>query len=68
MACGSPEAARVIAAAAGEGIAAAYAEARDAMAARYEEDLRRVRAGKLGHYLGADGLAERVANLRAFVL
>ncbi|MCZ8397951.1 SMI1/KNR4 family protein [Achromobacter ruhlandii] len=68
VACGSPEAARVIAAAAGEGIAAAYAEACDAMAARYEEDLRRVRAGKLGHYLGADGLAERVANLRAFVL
>lgn len=68
VACGSPEAARVIAAAAGEGIAAAYAEARDAMATRYEEDLRRVRAGKLGHYLGADGLAERVANLRAFVL
>jgi hypothetical protein len=68
VACGSPEAARVIAAAAGEGIAAAYAEARAAMAARYEEDLRRVRAGKLGHYLGADGLAERVANLRAFVL
>ena len=49
-------------------VTAAYAEARDAMAARYEEDLRRVRAGKLGHYLGADGLAERVANLRAFVL
>lgn len=45
---------------------AAYAEARDAMLTRYEEDLRRVRAGKLGHYLGTDGLAERIANLRAF--
>jgi hypothetical protein len=36
------------------------------MLTRYEEDLRRVRAGKLVHYLGADGLAERIANLRAF--
>jgi hypothetical protein len=38
------------------------------MANSYEEDLRRVRAGKLGHYLGAEGLAERVANLRNFSL
>lgn len=68
VACGAPDVARQIVAAGGEGVAAAYAEARDAMLARYEEDLRRVRAGKLGHYLGADGLAERVANLRAFVL
>lgn len=68
VACGAPDVARQVVAAGGEGVAAAYAEARDAMLARYEEDLRRVRAGKLGHYLGADGLAERVANLRAFVL
>lgn len=66
VACGAPDAARLIVAAGGEGMAAAYAEARDAMLTRYEEDLRRVRAGKLGHYLGADGLAERIANLRAF--
>ncbi|MGE6920228.1 SMI1/KNR4 family protein [Achromobacter kerstersii] len=68
VACGSPEAARLVAAACGDGIAAAFVEVRDAMANSYEEDLRRVRAGKLGHYLGADGLAERVANLRAFSL
>ncbi|WP_241133354.1 SMI1/KNR4 family protein [Achromobacter insuavis] len=68
VACGAPDVARQVVAVAGEGIAAAYAEARDVMLTRYEEDLRRVRAGKLGHYLGADGLAERVANLRAFVL
>ncbi|WYX18218.1 SMI1/KNR4 family protein [Achromobacter xylosoxidans] len=66
VACGAPDAARLIVAAGGEGMGAAYAEARDAMLTRYEEDLRRVRAGKLGHYLGADGLAERIANLRAF--
>ncbi|MEN4920173.1 SMI1/KNR4 family protein [Achromobacter spanius] len=68
VACGSPEAARLVAQACGEGIAAAYAEVRDSMASKYQEDLRRVRAGKLGHYLGADGLAARVANLREFSL
>lgn len=68
VACGSPEAARLVAKACGDGIEAAYAEVRDSMAKRYEEDLRRVRAGKLGHYLGADGLAERVARLREFSL
>ena len=68
VACGSPDAARLVAKAGGEGIAAAFAEARNAMAGSYQEDLRRVRAGKLGHYLGADGLAERVANLQEFSL
>jgi len=68
VACGSPEAARLVAQACGEGIAQAYAEVRDSMATRYQEDLRRVRSGKLGHYLGADGLAARVANLRGFSL
>ncbi|MNL63321.1 hypothetical protein D3C87_1874500 [compost metagenome] len=68
VACGSPEAARLVAAACGDGIAAAFAEVRDSMANSYQEDLHKVRAGKLGHYLGADGLAERVANLRAFSL
>ncbi|KQZ96644.1 SMI1/KNR4 family protein [Achromobacter sp. Root565] len=68
VACGSPEAARLIAHACGEGIAEAYAQVRDSMATRYQEDLKRVRAGKLGHYLGEDGLAARVANLRAFSL
>ncbi|MGV2897493.1 SMI1/KNR4 family protein [Achromobacter sp. AGC78] len=68
VACGAPEAARRVAVACGDGIAAAYAEVRDAMANSYQEDLRKVRAGKLSHYLGADGLAERVANLREFLL
>ena len=45
VACGSPEAARLVAQACGEGIAAAYAEVRDSMANKYQEDLRRVRAG-----------------------
>lgn len=67
-ACGSPEAARLVAQACGDGIAEAYAEVRDSMAGSYQEDLRRVRAGKLSHYLGADGLAERVFNLREFSL
>lgn len=68
VACGSPEAARLVAQACGEGIAGAYAQERDSLASRYQEDLKRVRAGKLGHYLGADGLAARVANLREFSL
>ena len=68
VACGAPEAARRVAQACGDGIAAAYAEVRDSMASRYQEDLRRVRTGKLGHYLGADGLAARVANLQEFSL
>lgn len=68
VACGSPEAARLVAQACGEGLAQAYAQVRDSMATRYQEDLKRVRAGKLGHYLGADGLADRVANLREFSL
>ncbi|MNJ76663.1 hypothetical protein D3C77_739940 [compost metagenome] len=68
VACGSPDAARLVARACGAGIADAYAQARDAMATRYQEDLKRVRAGKLGHYLGADGLAARVENLREFSL
>ncbi|HAP25114.1 MAG TPA: SMI1/KNR4 family protein, partial [Achromobacter sp.] len=68
VACGSPDAARLVAQACGEGIAEAYAQVRDSMATRYQEDLKRVRAGKLGHYLGADGLAARVANLREFAL
>ncbi len=68
VACGSPEAARLIAQACGDGLADAYAQVRDSMASRYQEDLKRVRAGSLGHYLGAEGLAERVANLREFSL
>lgn len=68
VACGAPEAARLVAQAGGEGIVDAYAQVRDSMANRYQEDLKRVRAGKLGHYLGADGLAARVANLREFSL
>lgn len=68
VACGSPEAARLVAQAGGQEVAAAYAEVRDSMANSYQEDLRRVRAGKLGHYLGVDGLAGRVANLQEFSL
>jgi hypothetical protein len=68
VACGSPDAGRLVAEACGEGIADAYAQERDSLASRYQEDLKRVRAGKLGHYLGADGLAARVANLRKFSL
>ena len=68
VACGSPDAARLVAQACGAGIAEVYVQVRDSMASRYQEDLKRVRAGKLGHYLGADGLAARVANLREFSL
>ncbi|MFJ1299156.1 SMI1/KNR4 family protein [Pseudomonadota bacterium AL_CKDN230030165-1A_HGKHYDSX7] len=66
VACGSPEAARLVAQAAGPGITASFEEARASLAADYKESLRRVRTGKLSHYLGEAGLAERLENLKAF--
>lgn len=66
VACGSPESARLVARAAGPGISASFEEARTALAADYKESLRRVRTGKLSHYLGEAGLAERLDNLKTF--
>ncbi|RZL60785.1 MAG: SMI1/KNR4 family protein [Variovorax sp.] len=71
VACGAPASARVIAdacTAAGIDVAAAYDSERDAELAELEESLAEVRDNTLGHYLGAEGLTERIANLRAFVL
>lgn len=70
-ACGAPDSARLIAAAcarAGIDVPAVFAVEREAALAELETTLRKVRAGKLGHYLGPEGLAQRVAHLRAFTL
>lgn len=73
VACGAPASARVIGeACAGVGIdvLSAYATDRDAMLAELETSLARVRdpAQAFGHYLGAEGLAERIAHLQSFTL
>ncbi|WP_266160192.1 hypothetical protein [Dyella silvatica] len=68
VACGSADSARLIARACHDDVSADYAAASQAMRERYEADLCKVQTGKLGHYLGADGLAERIEHLRRFVL
>ena len=71
-ACGAPESALLIAdacARAGiDGLRAAFAMERDAMLAELKTTLRKVRDGKLGHYLGAAGLSERIQRLQGFSL
>ena len=71
VACGAPASARLIAqACARAGIDVAPAFAADCAAAltELEASLLQVRDAKLAHYLGAEGLAERIAHLRSFVL
>lgn len=70
-ACGAPASAHLIAdacAAAGIDVPAAFAIERDAMLRELGATLRDVREGSLGHYLGAEGLAERIEHLEAFRL
>ncbi|OZI63996.1 SMI1/KNR4 family protein [Bordetella genomosp. 1] len=66
VACGSEASARAILGAAPQDLGADYVAARDTLLADYEDALAKVKRGKLGHYLGADGLAERIARLREF--
>lgn len=71
VACGAPASARLIAAACsrvGIDVPAAYELDRDAMLGELESSLARVRDGKLGHYLGAEGLALRIDHLQSFTL
>jgi hypothetical protein len=71
VACGAPAAARVIADAyrkQHEDLPAAFETARSSMLADLESSLAEVRTGKVSHYLGAEGLAERVDHLQRFDL
>jgi hypothetical protein len=45
-----------------------YQAAASSLRADLADSLERVRAGKLGHYLGEAGLAQRIANLDDFAL
>ncbi len=73
VACGAPASARSIAAACmrvGIDVPAAYETDRDALLKELETELAKVRnpAQAYAHYLGAEGLAERIAHLQRFVL
>lgn len=45
-----------------------FANEKAEMIQSLKEDLDKVRKGKLGHYLGEGGLAERIKNIKGFVL
>ena len=70
-ACGAPASAHLIAEAcaqAGIDVPAAFAIERDATLAELQATLLEVREGTHGHYLGAEGLAQRIERLQAFSL
>ena len=70
-ACGAPASAHLIADActqAGIDVPPAFAAERDAMLAELEATLLEVREGSHGHYLGAEGLADRIEHLQTFRL
>ena len=71
VACGAPASARLIAEAcarAGIDVPAAFIVDRDALLAELEGTLMQVRSGSMGHYLGPEGLAERIEHLQSFRL
>ncbi|RZL93633.1 MAG: SMI1/KNR4 family protein [Variovorax sp.] len=71
VACGAPAAARLIAEAYGkehDDLPAAFDAVRNGMLGELETALAEVRTGKVSHYLGAHGLAERVDHLQSFKL
>lgn len=71
VACGAPDAARLIAGAYARthaDLPAAYAAVRDGMLAELESSLVEVHAGRLTHYLGLAGLTKRVDHLQSFEL
>ncbi|MBT2302915.1 SMI1/KNR4 family protein [Variovorax paradoxus] len=71
VACGAPAAARLIADAyrrRRDDLPAAFETVRNNMLAELETSLAEVRTGKVSHYLGANGLAERVDHLQSFSL
>ena len=71
VACGAPAAARVIAdayRATHDDLDPAFEAVRQNMLVDLESSLAEVRTGKRSHYLGAEGLAERVDHLQSFTL
>ncbi|MBB4220173.1 SMI1/KNR4 family protein [Variovorax guangxiensis] len=70
-ACGAPASAHLIAdacAKAGIDVSPAFVAERDAMLLELETALAKMRGGKYGHYLGQEGLAERIEHLQTFRL
>lgn len=70
-ACGAPASAHLIAdacAKAGIDVPAAFIAERDAMLLELETALAKMQGGKYGHYLGQEGLAERIDHLQTFSL
>lgn len=70
-ACGAPASAHLIAdacAKAGIDVAPAFVAERDAMLLDLEGSLAKMQGGKYGHYLGQEGLAERIDHLQTFRL
>jgi len=70
-ACGAPASAHLIAdacAKAGIDVPAAFIAERDAMLLELENSLAKMQGGKYGHYLGQEGLAERIDHLQTFSL
>jgi len=70
-ACGAPASAHLIAEAcakAGIDVPAAFIAERDAMLLELENSLAKMQGGKYGHYLGQEGLAERIDHLQTFSL
>jgi hypothetical protein len=70
-ACGAPASAHLIAdacAQAGIDVPPAFVADRDAMLLELETTLAKARDGSLGHYLGPEGLAERIGHLQTFRL
>ncbi len=71
VACGAPASARLIGEAcarAGTDVPAAFEVDRAALLAELEATLVRVHTDSFSHYLGAEGLAARIAHLRKFAL
>jgi hypothetical protein len=71
VACGAPASAHLIADACAEtgiDVPPAFVADRDAMLLELETTLVKVRDGSLGHYLGPEGLAERIEHLQTFRL
>jgi hypothetical protein len=70
-ACGAPASAHLIAGAcakAGIDVPPAFVAERDAMLLELETALAKMQDGKYGHYLGQEGLAERIEHLQTFRL
>lgn len=66
-ACGAPDSARLAAArCTGDDLKKSFEQTKSALLKSLEKDLKLVRAKKLGHYLGEEGLALRVSNLKQF--